>query len=264
MKFFRVHIVVILLVLFFVIHRLTYQSAIIPKISSVLLYPVLYVHAKIVDPIAMWVTTKQDIACLQKRIEILTNTVENLQAENIRLSAVQRYEKDIAEIILFNKRFKNPGILAHVLVKKISNSEHYFLINRGENQGIKKDMFAYFKNNVIGKVAEVYPWYSKVLLITDATCKVAAVCAKTNARGIHEGQNDDRITSLTFVNHLEEIQKGDLVLSSGEGFIFPSGFSLGKITNAERGISYYDIAVEPLVDFNSLRYCSIQSKEAMS
>ena len=68
-------------------------------------------------------------------------------------------------------------------------------------------MIAVFKDCLVGRVVEVYPYYSKVILITDPTCKVAAICTSTNVKGIHEGMLSLTTTKLSFVNHLEEVKK---------------------------------------------------------
>ncbi len=141
----------------------------------------------------------------------------------------------------------------------------------GSSQGIKKDMVALYCNAIVGRVTQVYPWYCKVCLVTDADCKIAALCLSSVAlakvgpekgvSGIHEGINDSLYTAMRYISHLESVNVADDVLSSGEGLIFPKGFALGKVVAADKGELFYTITIQPALNFHTLRYCTLIAKE---
>jgi cell shape-determining protein MreC len=66
---------------------------------------------------------------------------------------------------------------------------------------------------------------------------------------------------VRYVSHLESVSVGDDVFSSGEGMVFPKGFALGKVISADKGDLFYTITVQPALDFQSLRYCTLIAKE---
>src|SRR5439155_10101649 len=100
--------------------------------------------------------------------------------ETIKVTAQLAYVQDIKELYEFKQRYHiDQGQVAQVLVRHLSERSHYIFINVGSQQGIEKDMVVTHNNCLLGKITQVYPWYSKVTLITDRTCKVAALCAKT-------------------------------------------------------------------------------------
>ena len=141
-------------------------------------------------------------------------------------------------------------------MKNISDKVNFFLVDVGSNRGAKQGMVAVYNNQLVGKVTEVYPLYSKVTLIIDRTCKVAAYCLVTKATGIHVGHNHDTRTKLDYVSRLTPTpQIGDLVISSGEGLVFPKGFALGCITEFTEEDLLYNISVRPLCDFHTLSDC---------
>jgi rod shape-determining protein MreC len=133
-------------------------------------------------------------------------------------------------------------------------------IDRGASKGVQPNMVALYKNCLIGRVSEVYPSYSKVLLITDKTCKIAALCGTTKSSGIHEGLNKKDYCTLNYVSHLCTLEEGELVISSGEGLVFPQGFGLGKIKSFTRKGLFYDVVIEPLVDLKNIEYVYIIQK----
>ena len=48
-----------------------------------------------------------------------------------------------------------------------------------------------------------------------------------------------------------------MVLSSGEGMIFPKGFGLGRIKDIEHDGYTARVAVTPLVDLKTIDYCCL-------
>ena len=66
---------------------------------------------------------------------------------------------------------------------------------------------------------------------------------------------------MRYVSHLEAVNVGDDVFSSGEGLVFPKGFALGKVTAADKGDLFYTITIQPALDFQALRYCTLVAKE---
>lgn len=233
----------------------------VKQIASYFVYPILLVQHVVVDPIKQQHDEVAQVEALQNKMTSLQKEYQQLLAENVQLKASLAYLRDIKELSDFKKRYqKNEGNIAQVLVRHFSEKEHYFYIDGGSNKQFEKDMVVLYKNNLIGKITEVYPWYSKVALITDKHCKVAAYCNKTKAQGIHQGANEEASSTLRYVNHLEKVQKGDLVLSSGEGLVFPQGFALGTIKTCQTADLYKEITVEPRCDLRRLDYCYILPK----
>jgi rod shape-determining protein MreC len=122
-------------------------------------------------------------------------------------------------------------------------------------------MVAVYNSCLVGKVIEVYPWYCKVGLITDSECKIAAFCAKTTTNGILEGLNKDDVMMLRYVSHLSQVMEGDVIVSSGQGLIFPAGFGLGTIIHIAKENLFYTIRVKPMIDLQSVQHCIIIAKE---
>jgi rod shape-determining protein MreC len=266
-------------VLFFVVRHCTYLHQGFKSFSSCCLYPLLRVQQLCVEPISRWMNRSVSIAELETTIENLQKKYDDLCAENVALKGMHQYADETRELRTFNKRYtQKSGCVAQVLARHFSLNNQFFLLNAGGAHGIKKDMVALHCNAIVGKVVEVYPWYCKVSLITDVDCKVAALCRsygakglpysakaskglQKNVSGIHEGANDISRTNMRYVSHLDIVHVGDDVLSSGEGLVFPKGFSLGKVISADKGELFYTIVVQPSLDLQTLCYCTLIAKE---
>jgi len=151
------------------------------------------------------------------------------------------------ELIEFHKRYSfENSIFAQAFFKKINPQEHYMLFNKGLIDGVQPNMVAIYKNHILGKVVAVYPKYCQVDLVTSKSCKIAVYSLQTGAVGICCGHNDPKTITLSYVSHLQKLAPGDMLISSGEGIVFPSGFNVGKVANfCENGMYYSACAVLP-------------------
>lgn len=256
----------VLIVLFFVVHRLLYVSSnVVDRGASLLLYPVVKLQHVIVSPLQKFFKKRKKNSLLQDKIAFLQEQNENLLAENIELQALHEYFEKTKELIKFREKYAvQDTSLAHIIMKQFSEYEQSFLVDCGSMHGISVDMVAVYKNCLVGRVTHVYPYYSKVILITDPGCKVAAYCRNSKARGIHEGCNKKKETLLQFVSHLHQLKENDLVISSGEGLIFPQGFCLGRIHSFEPEGLYYKIFIKPMLKFKDIEFCYLIKKGELS
>jgi len=267
-------IVVFAIISFFIFRHCTVVGAsVVEAVSSCILYPLLRVQQLVVEPITNWLGRSVTIRELENTVEILKKKYDDVFAENIALKAINHYADETKELRDFNKKYVlSRGHVVQILARHFSPNNQFFLVDAGSSHGIQKDMVALYGNAIVGRVVQVYPWYCKVCLITDVDCKIAALClpasarpdtlgAKKGASGIHEGTNNTTQTVMRYVSHLETVNVGDDVFSSGEGLVFPKGFALGKVTAADKGDLFYTITIQPALDFQVLRYCTLVAKE---
>jgi len=235
------------------------------SVSSYFLYPLLVIQHKIINPIKEYLQQRAIKKRVFSELDQLKNEYKKLQAELIAVKSNEHYYRDIKELIEYKKRYEaGSAKIGQIIFKQFSDTEHFFLVNLGRNHGIELDMVAVYNNCLVGRVSELFPWYCKVVAITDRSCKVAAYCDQTKSCGIHVGANSLKQSSLNRVSHLSTIKEGDLILSNGEGLIFPSGFGLGRVKEYKKGGLWYDITIEPLISIQELSYCSFISKSSMS
>ncbi|HEV2600667.1 MAG TPA: rod shape-determining protein MreC [Candidatus Babeliales bacterium] len=238
-----------------------HESKFFENSASMMLHPFLVAHSYVTAPINRVLIYFRSIDELQHKNRILEQEKDDALEQLVVLQAQEKFLVDTDELSAFKNRYDfSYAMLSQVLLKNFSEQEHFFLIEGGSNQGVEKNMVAIYKNNLIGRVEEVFPTYSKVLLVTDRSCKVSAYCGQSHALGIYEGSNQKQVGTVTHVSHLLSIQEGDLVISSGDGLIFPQGFALGRITYCRVNGLVYDVITQPLCDITSIGYCYLMKK----
>ena len=230
-----------------------------PPHTLVILFLVL--HSHVTQALQNFFAQRATSSQLRATVQDLEAQLITTQAKLIAVESQLDFVKDTEEVRQFAERYETEKAqLVHVLVKQLNDQQQCYLVDAGSNQGITVDMVAVHKNCLLGRVAIVYPTYSKIQLITDAGCKVAAFCGTTQAQGIDEGRNDSHETVLNFVSHLETVIVGDLVISSGSGLVFPRGFMLGSIKDAQIDGLYYAITVIPPIDLSTIEYLYLIKK----
>ncbi|MBP6869605.1 rod shape-determining protein MreC [Candidatus Babeliales bacterium] len=244
----------------FMINRLFFFSPGVAEVTtSYLLYPLIKVQKVFTDPIHAHFTKKSDIALLQNDVALLQERNEELQAKIIALESIVDFQVRSEEVRNFEQKYDfSQQKIAQVLMRSFDDVGHFYWVDAGSKQGICVNMIAIYKNNIVGRVIYVDPFYSKIALVTDKRCKIAVSCVRTKTVGIYEGDNNF-FGKLEFVPHYQILQQDDLLMSTGQGLVYPQGFAVGSIKNFEVQDVAYKVAVEPLVDLQKIEFIYLVS-----
>jgi rod shape-determining protein MreC len=225
---------------------------------SYLATPLLYCSAYIARPLYNVSQYFHSYAAIHDENRKLKKNIEQLQNENISLKATKYFLDRSEEIAQFKERYSmNKAIVSKILLKHFSSHEQYFYINQGSQAGIKPDMIAAYQFQLLGKVTDVFPWYSKVQLITDAHCTVAAYSEEERYQGISHGTNNVKECIMEYIDLHASIAKDEIIISSGQSMIFPEGFSLGSVINVKKNDAYQTVSLKPLIDFENIDFCYV-------
>lgn len=200
---------------------------------------------------------------------------ENRQLrERLRLLEAGRHRA--VEIELQNQRFQNllkfrnevPGqiVTARVTGQDASGWFQTLTLDRGERDGVKPGMPVLCADGVVGRIAQSSPHASRVLLISDHNSGVDALVQRTRARGIVEGALNG-VCSMKYIKRSDDIDVGDVVITSGLDGIFPKGILIGRvIAVTRRDYGLFQVAdVVPVVDVQRLEEVMVlTSPEATS
>lgn len=251
-----------LVLLFFLIHRgFVHTPGRLEAMVSSCMYPFLLVQNRIITPLQQKIIHRKNLKELQETVQDLQQENQDLLAQVAALQASELFAQETKELITFKERYKtDKAHLCQIIQKRLTSREQVLFVDAGSKHGIVKDMAAVYKNNIIGKVVHVYPRYSQVLLVTDARCKVAVYCSITKTEGLYQGANTNEYALLTHVDRLKKIKEKEKIVSSGQGTIFPRGFTLGTIESFVPQGVHYHIKIQPAIDSSSLKYCYLIQK----
>jgi rod shape-determining protein MreC len=144
------------------------------------------------------------------------------------------------------------GIEATVIGYDPEAATHVITIDRGAKDGVHRDDGVVTGRGVVGRIVEVSPLSSKVLLVTDATSKLPAVVQKGRWWAIAVGTSTR--VKLQYVSQDAKLHVGDRVVT-GEGRSFHAGILIGRIKQIEpaaAGALDQSAIVQPAADLGAL------------
>jgi rod shape-determining protein MreC len=239
----------------FMINRLFFFSPGVAEVTtSYLFYPVLRFQKFFTDPIQNYISKKSDIEALHHEVAALQEEKEAFMEKMIVLESIVDFETRSQEVRDFEQKYDfSQQKLVQVLMRSFDDTGHFYWVDAGANQGINLNMIAIYKNNIVGRVIHVDQFYSKIALITDKRCKIAVSCAQTKIVGIYEGNNSFEPT-LEFIPHYQTVAQDDLLISTGQGLVYPQGFAVGMIKSFEVQDVAYKIIIQPLINLEQLDF----------
>lgn len=173
---------------------------------------------------------KQELGDLQLRNQEL----ESQAAEARRLSALLDFRTAHSPV---------PMIAAQVIGGSADPSSHTLFINRGEHSGVHRNQAVITPNGIVGKIVEVSPTSSQVLLINDRDSGVGALFPDTRTQGILKGTGDPQPV-MAYVTNDEKVHPGEEIITSGEDRIFPKGLLIGTVAGSKPGNPFQTIEVQ--------------------
>jgi rod shape-determining protein MreC len=194
--------------------------------------------------------TLGDAPRLYARNAELSAENRSLRGENARLQEALAEAPEAAAIA--RSAAELPGaIVATVVGFDPENLSRIVTIDRGSEAGVHRDDGVIDEDGVVGRVVDVTPLSSTVLLAIDGASKVPAVVQRGRWWGIATGTNS-RIR-LQYVSQDAKLHVGDAVVT-GEGRSFRAGLALGRISEVDHpeGALYQTALIEPAVAFGRI------------
>jgi len=165
-----------------------------------------------------------------------------LEAENIRLRAMLDSSAQVADRVL----------VAEILAVDLNPYRQRFSINRGVGDGVYVGQALVDANGVVGQIVGVEAFTSEVVLISDADHAVPVSVNRNGLRTIAIGTGDSGRLSLPYLTNSADVEPDDLLVSSGLGGVFPSGYPVGRVVEVTRrpGQSFAEVIAEPAADLD--------------
>jgi len=184
-----------------------------------------------------------------------------LKANNAILEIWAQRGREVEKLLGFKEASSAEMVAARVISK--SFSPYYRVlrlrIDRGVHE-IKPDDPVIIPEGVVGKVHRVYGGYADIQLAIDPKVKIPVVVKRTGTEALLVGTGDPRkyTARLTYLRREEEVQVGDVVVTSGmggdSGVRFPADLQVGRIVSVQKKEfgKFQDAVVEAAVDFSRL------------
>ena len=150
-----------------------------------------------------------------------------LEAENERLR----------KLLDVKGRQQANGRVAQILYAARDPFSRRVIVDKGQQDKIVAGQPVVDDAGVVGQVTRVFPFVSEITLITDKDQAVPVQIVRNGLRSVVFGLGNGQL-ELRFMPANADVQKGDLLVTSGLDGIFLSGFPVAKVVQIERDTSY--------------------------
>jgi rod shape-determining protein MreC len=210
------------------------------------------------------VTEKKTLADME--IEISKLKKENIKIK-VNLQRIDVLENEVTRLRSIRaatiSRIKNIKI-AKVVERNIIPNKISLKMNIGLDDNIKIGQTVMGINGLIGQVVETNTFTSKVLLITDSSSNVPAIIARTGQQVIVKGDRQTNMMELSFLKNEDDIQKGDLIVTSGQAGRFIPSIKIGRVKDIVKneGERFSKVTLMPLENVNDINEVIITTDES--
>jgi rod shape-determining protein MreC len=182
----------------------------------------------------------------------LQKELDELRMRNRELESQAAEGQRLANLLNFRNAHPEASMLAaEVIGASADPTSHTLFINRGERDHVHRNLAVITPEGVVGKIVEVFPTSSQVLLINDKESGVGALFAGTRTHGVVKGSGDPN-PRMDYIVNDEKVQVGDKILTSGEDHIFPKDLPIGKVESAKAAAPFQVISIDPAARLDRL------------
>lgn len=186
--------------------------------------------------------------------------LEELEQENTYLKErIKKLEIDISEnqslreLLNYHEETKyKEFITARIISKNTSKDNSLFVINAGHNQGIEVGDTVLSKDALAGKVIETTANSAAVLSITDSSSKISGLVLPSRSKCLVFGTGEFQRLGTFFPSEVENTEPNNLIITSGDGGIFPYGIPIANLQ-----IKDNTSTAIPIFDFINLEFVQI-------
>ena len=175
-------------------------------------------------------------------LKLQLSQLESKAAEADRLAALLNFRRLNRDV---------PMLGARVIGASADAGSATVFVDRGERDGIRRNMAVITPDGVVGKVIEAFSTSAQVLLLTDKESGVGAMLAGSRIQK-PVGGTGEPLLLLKYVTNDDTVNVGERVVTSGMDRIFPKDLPVGTITEVKPGNPFKQIRVRPAANLERL------------
>ncbi|HTS80698.1 MAG TPA: rod shape-determining protein MreC [Myxococcaceae bacterium] len=177
-----------------------------------------------------------------------------LRADVVGLAEARAENERLRRLIHYEEVNTGPKVVARVLGINPDPNRLSVRIDRGEGDGVRRGQAVVTPDGVVGQVLRATASAADVLVVFDPNSRLGGRVQRTRARVGISGAGDDQALKLEYLLRTEDLEEGDLVVTSGTDGVYPPGLVVGRVTGVQRQTSgmFLNAGILPAVNFTRL------------
>lgn len=173
-----------------------------------------------------------DLRRVRDQNDDLKKQLAQLKLERAAISEDAVEAKRLRGLLDFRQHYIQTTVAAQVIGTSGTDQSRLLILDKGSNEGLRPGMPVITPDGIVGKLRDVFPASSQLLLLNDPTSGAGVLLQSTRTRGIVKGSPQGTIV----INNLtpdERIKPGEKVLTSGGDQVFPRGLAVGTVESVK-------------------------------
>lgn len=194
-----------------------------------------------------------NISKLKKQNETLSSKIISLEVDRSKILELENENKLLKQELGFSAQNKEFALIpATIIGREPTSFLDHVIVDKGEEDGVAKNMGVISGGVLIGQVSEVYSGQSRITLITSKDSLILSMLQDSRSKGLLHGG----ISGLVLEDIIQDADftQGEYVVTSGLDGNLKPGILIGKTSGIESSSSdlFKNISVEPIVDLSLL------------
>jgi len=183
----------------------------------------------------------------------LRTQVDTLSRETAALREQAASAGRLERLLQLREQIAYRSVAARVISRDPGYWFTTLIVDRGRREGVDRNSPVVTPDGVVGRVIEVTPTASRILLIADSRSALGVLVQDSRAAGVVEGRGSGTL-HLKYLSRAAALKQGDRVVTSGLGGVFPRGLVVGRILSVtrEEGALLQEAEVEPAAALDRL------------
>jgi rod shape-determining protein MreC len=175
-------------------------------------------------------------------LKLQLNQLQSKAAEADRLAELLNFRRSQVDV---------PMLAARVIGTSADTASQTIYLDRGERDGIRRNMGVITPDGVVGKIIESYRDTSQVLLLTDKESGVGAMLAESRIQS-PVGGTGEPLLAMKYIPTDDTVNVGEHVVTSGMDRIFPRDLPVGTVAEIKTGRPFQQVRVRPAANLARL------------
>jgi rod shape-determining protein MreC len=191
------------------------------------------------------------VAALSRTREFFASRAElhrenaQLKADKLRdaeallaLEALRSENENLRRLAGARAKLPARAIFAEIVYAGRDPFSRKVIVDHGSQHGVAAGQAVIDAAGVIGQVTRVQPLLAEVTLLTDKDHAIPVQVLRNGLRGVAYGSGDGATMELRHMAANAEVEKGDLLVTSGIDGVYPVGLPVARVVRVERDAAY--------------------------
>ncbi len=195
-----------------------------------------------------------DLRHAREQNQQLKQEITRLREEQAAFAEDAAQGRRLQAMLGFQQQYISKTVAAQVIGTSGTDRSHVLYLDKGSADGLRPNQPVITPYGIVGKLRDVFPHTSQLLLINDSSSGAGVLLESTRIRGILRGTSAGEIQ----INNLtpdQRIKVGEQVVTSGGDQVFPHGLPVGTIQSIVPDLQhqpYTAITIKPAANLSQL------------